>query len=306
MDRSQWLAERRKGIGGSDAPVVMGVSPFKSRQELWAEKRGLIEEGEPTAAMKRGTYLEPIVAGMVRESTGNSLLIVDPFQHPDMPFMRANIDRRIITSKKENDGVLEIKCPGLSVFGKCQREGLPDYYQIQAQHYLAVTGWTWGSFAVFSAERWRLETIDFQRDDDLIDQIIRENRIFWDCVESGKMPDDTTPDVDLPPTGGQEIMNLRDPHELAAIRAYEDAKAISSEAGALLDDSKQRLRDIMGPFTIAEGGGWRYYNRTKAGRRAIDSAKVLADFPETKAEKYWQTGKPYPEFRAYNLRGEGG
>ena len=45
--RRQWLAERVTGVGGSDAAVVLGMSPWKSRYELWAEKSGMfpVEDG---------------------------------------------------------------------------------------------------------------------------------------------------------------------------------------------------------------------------------------------------------------------
>lgn len=40
MERTEWLEQRRKGIGGSDAPVIMGVNPWRSPMDLWLEKTG--------------------------------------------------------------------------------------------------------------------------------------------------------------------------------------------------------------------------------------------------------------------------
>ena len=37
----EWLALRMKGIGASDAAAVLGLSNWKSNQELWEEKVGL-------------------------------------------------------------------------------------------------------------------------------------------------------------------------------------------------------------------------------------------------------------------------
>ena len=34
-NHDKWLAIRNNGLGGSDAAVIMGVSPFKSRLTLW-------------------------------------------------------------------------------------------------------------------------------------------------------------------------------------------------------------------------------------------------------------------------------
>ena len=36
----EWLDWRKKGIGSSDAPIIMGVSPWKTPFELWEEKTG--------------------------------------------------------------------------------------------------------------------------------------------------------------------------------------------------------------------------------------------------------------------------
>ena len=34
LPREQWLEYRRKGIGGSDAAAVLGISPFRTGQDL--------------------------------------------------------------------------------------------------------------------------------------------------------------------------------------------------------------------------------------------------------------------------------
>ncbi|MCM1277019.1 MAG: YqaJ viral recombinase family protein, partial [Lachnospiraceae bacterium] len=34
----EWLEFRKKGVGGSDAAVVCGISKYKSPVELWMEK----------------------------------------------------------------------------------------------------------------------------------------------------------------------------------------------------------------------------------------------------------------------------
>ena len=39
-DRAAWLRMRSGGIGGSDAAVIAGLSPWKSPYELYLEKTG--------------------------------------------------------------------------------------------------------------------------------------------------------------------------------------------------------------------------------------------------------------------------
>ena len=47
LTREQWLEFRRKGIGGSDAASVLGISPFRTGVDLYYDKIGLpVEDGE--------------------------------------------------------------------------------------------------------------------------------------------------------------------------------------------------------------------------------------------------------------------
>lgn len=39
-DRSEFLARRMAGIGGSDIAAVLGLSPYKTALQLWMEKTG--------------------------------------------------------------------------------------------------------------------------------------------------------------------------------------------------------------------------------------------------------------------------
>lgn len=41
LSREDWLACRRKGIGGSDAAAIMGMSPFCTKRDLYHDKRGI-------------------------------------------------------------------------------------------------------------------------------------------------------------------------------------------------------------------------------------------------------------------------
>ncbi len=51
---------RRKGIGGTDAAAILGLSPWRSPHNVWLEKMGLAVR-EETEAMYWGKVLEPIV-----------------------------------------------------------------------------------------------------------------------------------------------------------------------------------------------------------------------------------------------------
>ena len=43
LPREQWLEYRRKGIGGSDAAAVLGISPFRTGRDIYYDKLNTAE-----------------------------------------------------------------------------------------------------------------------------------------------------------------------------------------------------------------------------------------------------------------------
>src|SRR5688500_5688027 len=61
-DYEEWHAARADRNGASEIGVICGWSPFQTRAELLALKRGETERRPASKAMMRGHYLEPAVA----------------------------------------------------------------------------------------------------------------------------------------------------------------------------------------------------------------------------------------------------
>ena len=72
LPREEWLAYRRKGIGGSDASAVLGISPFRTGVDLYYDKLGQsVEDDEQNwVAKEMGTVLEDLVARIFAKKTG--------------------------------------------------------------------------------------------------------------------------------------------------------------------------------------------------------------------------------------------
>ena len=65
-------AERRKGIGASEAAAALGVCPWKSRFQLWAEKTGKADPPDLDAveAVEWGDILEAVICETFAKRTG--------------------------------------------------------------------------------------------------------------------------------------------------------------------------------------------------------------------------------------------
>lgn len=113
-------------IGGSDVGVLLGLSPFKTRQELWNEKRveylnwrenrklGLLRQRKPdTPALRAGHLWEKYVVDVYLSENPESRIAYQPgtFQHgnPAYPFCIVNPDGLFVNSNGEHLGIFEAK-----------------------------------------------------------------------------------------------------------------------------------------------------------------------------------------------------
>ena len=95
LPREQWLEYRRKGIGGSDAAAVLGISPFRTGRDLYYDKLNIVtaDDAENWVQMEVGTLLEPLVAKIFAHKTGYKIYRRPfMFRHPQYPWMLADLD----------------------------------------------------------------------------------------------------------------------------------------------------------------------------------------------------------------------
>ncbi|ARK40492.1 YqaJ viral recombinase family protein [Burkholderia pseudomallei] len=299
LSRDDWLAVRRTGIGGSDAAAAVGLNPYMSALELWLDKTGRSEglprpdPNDTTAPTYWGTLLEPIVAAVYTQQTGNKVRKVNAvLRHPTIPWMLANIDREVIGVPDVQ--ILECKTAG--EFGtRLWRDGVPEYVQIQVQHQLAVTGKAAAHVAVLLCGQ-ALEVLRIDRDDALIGRLIELEARFWRFVET-----DTPPPADgsesadralrhLYPGNGETI-DFSDDHRLSSV--FADLVAVRAEIETrqqLEAQFKQTIQQAMGDATRAVfQTGAVSFKRSKDSS-LVDLERLLADHPAL--QQQYATSKP--------------
>ena len=187
--REEWLAQRARGLGGSDAGAVMGVNPYKSPYTLWAEKTGIISSHVPdNEAMRFGRDMEDYVARRFCEETGKKVQRSGfSFQSDEHPFMLANIDRKIIG---ENAA---LECKTANIFAQ---EGylsgqMPPSYYCQCLHYMAVCGFDVMYLASYIPQK-GLHIFAIDRADPAVaadlTALIEAEADFWQLVETRTQP----------------------------------------------------------------------------------------------------------------------
>jgi predicted phage-related endonuclease len=294
------------GVGGSEVHNLWSLEPYGCRRRLWYQKTKSPADfpATPSRDMERGSHLEAIVARIYREATGRKVSPAGFWRDPEQPHLIVHPDRLLDPlpgGPRAGRGILEIKCPGVRQFLKVKREGLPEGWILQVQHGLSVTGFSWGSFAVFSAELWELLHLDMERDPVLIERLRAEGTRFWASVENGPPPDRLPPDDHrcqtcpfrttcqgqallqrvLPYAEGPELP--RDDALLPAVEEYLQARKMEEEVEVLVAAARHRLEAALGDRQRLVAGNCKVYWQARTEKR-LDVAALRARHPELARE----------------------
>lgn len=269
--RKEWLEARKNGIGGSDAPAILGVDPYRSALQVYTEKLGIGDPTEENEAMLWGRKLEPLVAQAYSQETKRKL---EKFGHhfflsKSVPFAFASLDRLIV----EPRGVLEVKTSNYIKEVELEQE-IPLHWQVQMQHALGVTGLEMGSFAILLNAR-RLFWIDMQADKEFIELLFDKEDVFWKRVYERRPPD---PDASesakwalqkiYPKDTGVEIVLPESAIELdqkrtEAITRIEELQAIKNQA-------ENDLKAMLGEASVGVVGNGISYSWKSQSKKAYE------------------------------------
>lgn len=178
----EWLEDRKKGIGSSDAPIILGISPWSTPYKLWQEKLGYKEPSEQTYAMKRGTLLEED-ARKAYEKYTNEVVFPKCVIHPEFDYLKASLDGITL----EQDLIVEIKVPGKQTREAAEAGQIEPHYFAQVQHQLLVTGCDMAHFWVWHPDEGG-HLVEVSRDDQYIDTLLVSEHRFWKCVQDMEPP----------------------------------------------------------------------------------------------------------------------
>ena len=293
----EWLQQRTEGFGGSNAADLHtgAVSPFA----LWREKVGLAEpepvSPELQALFDYGHSREPAIARLFTERTGLRVRNTGTWARKDAPWQLANPDRLV-----GRDGILEIKTTGAYTdAAKEWKAGrVPARAWVQNHWYAHVTGRTQLHFAA-EVDRQLIILGPFTRDEQLIEELVREASEFWKLVTEGTQPAPTAPEdmsiaypvsepdssIEVEPWDdtAQDLQRLQQLQtQIKELQAEE--KELRTSVQAAMGDAEQIVADGQVLAT------W----KSTAGRRSLSKDALIEDGIDP--EKYMRQGKSYRRF----------
>lgn len=255
-DRAAWLAHRRLGVGGSDAPAILGISPFSSPAKVAAEKSGLLPDDDTeTELMAWGRKVEPLLIETFLEDmekagqkgwTAKQSGALYRSTKPGREIMMTTLDGEVCDPAGRL-GTIECK---LKIFGaqEWERHGIPEHVVCQDQHATDVMDRPF-SVVIGLLDGYRPRWKILERDDELLgDVIVPAELDFWQRWQDGEA---------FPLDVGPAAVNL----DLVR-RLYPEDKGTSIE--------------LKGPEYLAAATEWRLQAEARlAAEKAEKAAKAV-------------------------------
>lgn len=265
-----WLRWRGKGLGSSDAAVLLGWSPWKTIEQLYAEKLGLWKAtfGEnQQRAMDRGRELEPVIRAWYEKQIG-ALFPDATAEHPQFGFMRASFDG-INMDYKNSDGsigrIVEIKAPNKKDHELAKMDSLPEKYEAQVQWLMMVAGVSKASYVSYGTDD-TYALVYVSTDKQMQEELIRRARDFWAFVTAKEPLDlnlfsrwerqDTIEPLERPIEVSEEVMEafVAEASVEALVAEALDAKKKLSDLDAYYKALQEKLKKILGKNTEHTAG----------------------------------------------------
>lgn len=293
--------DRDKYIGGSDIPVIMNLSPFKTRYDLLLEKAGYKEDlFEGNIYTEYGNTLEPKIRDFINKEL--NLNFVEG-KHTREATEDEIIGVRIHTDGEIDNAILEIKTTS-QIY-----ESIDDYkiYLVQLLYYMVNTGKTRGILAVYDRpedlneeldpERLYIYKINSDEYKDLIEDIGKALEIFIEDLKKVK---------DNPFITEEELLPAEIPDITKRILAFEDQLKYMKKVEAEIKSEKERLKRAMEANSVKS---WTTPNGYKITLIPDGEDKIIEESylnTDKLAQEKPEVIKEYTEIRKVEKKGRSG
>ncbi|UGL61918.1 exonuclease [Arthrobacter phage EastWest] len=171
--RELWLAERTKGLGGSDISAIMHLNKWKSAYGVWVDKLGLAKEQNVNAAMRWGLLLESAMRTAFMEDTGLKVRSAGLHRSKERPHAQITVDGLV-----SDGGNFESKTLQSWTADEWEDDQVSDHAELQVQ---------WGMYVTGRSHAWVVGLIDgrdfrtrrIERNEQLIEIILQRADEFW-------------------------------------------------------------------------------------------------------------------------------
>lgn len=278
-DRSAWLAARRQDVTASVAGALMGVHPYTTAYQLWAEKSGrAVPDDRDNAVLRRGRLLEPVAIEVLREERPDWTI----HYHRDNAYYRDPAARMGATPDAFAErpdifgtGIVQVKTVSEEKFRSSWVDAetdeilLPLWIAIQTIQESELTDATWASVALMIVGRGLdMEVIDVPLHAGVRRRLRTVIADFWQMVDSGAEPEpdwgrDGAAVLDVYRDSTPDRRDLSDNDTLDdIISRYVTARDTRLSSAKVEDLHRPQIIRAIGPAEAAFTTNWQITART--------------------------------------------
>jgi predicted phage-related endonuclease len=292
-ERAAWLAERKKGLGGTDVAAILVASADtkdkvgcfeRSLFKLWSEKTGIFEsEDSDNSILMRGRVMEKYVCELYELHLGEGCRLWEKglTWHPTRPRIFGTPDRMV-----ELNGItfgMDAKTRRRrNGWGKTRSTDVPLDVEVQMRTYMEIFDAPyWDIATLFSLDDFRVYRLE--RDKELGKQILDVAEDWWQKY----VVEETPPPADGTPMCRNVLGKIHPRVEDEKLRAatvaerdlYERLLKVRSEYKELTEkktELENQLRQCIGEsLGIAQLATW----KQTSNRRVFDKKTFMTDEP---------------------------
>jgi putative phage-type endonuclease len=288
-DRMTFLEQRRRYLGGTDIPAILGLSPWASPLSVYLDKIGEAPERDETMAMRRGLHLERFIADeFCRARPGHVTYQPKPLLRTEWGFPAgAQIDAFVASEEHPRTPLALLECKAafrsFAAWDPASGE-LPDNYYVQVQWQLAVADLS-RAYAAADVGDEELRIVPIEADARVQERLIEAGLDFWTRHIEPRIP----PEPDGSGRDGKALAAMwpetvaEPPLELEGdesaeelLREFLNYKAYADDAVVKADAVKQKLCALMAEHEVALLHGhrltWKRQSRTTIDTKALRAA----------------------------------
>jgi len=285
-----WLEWRKTGITASEIAAILGLSPYKTPWQLWAEKTSLIppEDLSNNPLVAAGVVQEDM-ARQAFEQVHDDLLLPVCVESTEYPFLKASLD-----GLSQDNIPVELKVPSESTWEKVNADGKNseafNLYYPQVQHQMLVIGASHG-WLVFYRDG-QLREFCIEPDPAMQDAIIKTANAFWQSILDGKEPA-KDPERDVFNPNDAERAQW-EPAAQGWLECNVELKSLEQRVKEVKAEQTRQLgimKSLMGSFTHAEASGLKVTRFPVRG--TVDYERLMADkgISQDELEAYRKPGR---------------
>lgn len=289
QDRKLWASERLKGIGGSEASVILGLNKWKSPWDLWLEKTGQVEIEEDDSDEKRqdrlffGSESEEMIAKWFTQKTGKKLRRCGMIRNNENPFMFADVDRLVVGE----NAIVEIKTTSMYNKAEWEDDKVPPYYITQGLHYMGTGSYDRCYFVcLIGGQEPVIRILDRTEEvEEEIEALIEAERYFWEHNVIAK----ELPDVDGSKACAQAISSHFNGDGTEAVDLESEYDLLCKDLEVLKEERKKldiaiatkenKLKVALGDGQFGRTAKYNVFFKT-TNRTTFNSKQFEKDYPD--------------------------